>query len=248
MKKKVLALLTVLVMVLSIVAVPNVSAQAADETSGEVTFLNGNLANQAGEITIFAHAYGPDVNWQSGYAGNYGWWDAMLLAFDPATGIWTVTQSHTPQGATNSVLETGKIGYDAETGVITVLIICHATAGDDAAKKASYDFFTANNQVGKQFYLVGDLMGTVVDENYAPKEGAITGLTFTTVEPADYFGKPAATPDPEPTPTPTPTPDEPGDDITPTGDFDTMATTALMMVSVALVGVVLVLKKRNNVA
>ena len=45
-----------------------------------------------------------------------------------------------------------------------------------------------------------------------------------------------------------PEPEKPGDNVEATGDFDTMGTTVLMMVSFALVSVVLVLKKRNNVA
>jgi len=81
MKKKVLALLTVLVMVLSVVAVPNVSANA-DEAKGEINFANGyDWTNQSTQFYAFASA---DETATAGSitgqgVGFMGWFSGVVL-------------------------------------------------------------------------------------------------------------------------------------------------------------------------
>jgi len=117
----------------------------------------------------------------------------------------------------------GVCACDNETlGENKLVVAIHGGVED----KESASFFLGTAKVGQEYYLIGELPAA----NLSQEGTALTGVYLSTEKPAD------------------PEPEKPGDEITPAGDFDTMATTALMMVSVALVGVVLVLKKRNNVA
>ena len=236
--KKFLAVLTVFVMALSVVALPNATAQAA-ETSGKVTYVNGAL--QVTEINLWANAYAPELNWQNTAAGDYGWWYAMLLENDPATGVWTVVKCDTPDGNPCSVMQTGKVGYDEATGVTTIAILFHSLAGKADANvagsgkyAADYTFFSENCAVGTKFELEGDLMSVAVDaanEN-APKEGAISGLTFKL---AKSKAPEASTPS---------TPSTPSTNVPSTGDATPVVAMASMLF-VAVAFVALGLKKRN---
>ena len=146
------------------------------------------------------------------------YWYTIVLEKNATSGAWVVKETDFDY---SDALNTCK---DEPLGEGKMIVAFHDLVTD----KASAAFFLATATVGQEYYLVGEI----------PAAGGALDGVYLTLE------APAPTPDPEPTPNP----DEPGDEITPAGDFDTMATTALMMVSVALVGVVLVLKKRNNVA
>lgn len=185
--KKLTKLILSLALVLTVLA--SATNYQAAETSGKVTYVNGAL--QATEINLWANAYAPELNWQNTVAGDYGWWYAMLLENDPATGVWTVVKCDTPDGNPCSVMQTGKVGYDEATGVTTIAILFHSLAGSADANvagsgkyAADYTFFSENCAVGTKFELEGDLMSVAVDaanEN-TPKEGAISGLTFKLAE------------------------------------------------------------------
>ncbi|MBO5097127.1 MAG: hypothetical protein J6B96_02300 [Agathobacter sp.] len=154
--------------------------------------------------------------------GALNWWCSMVLEKDATKGTWVVKVADL--NPTDGVCDCAS----EKLGENKLVVAIHGGVED----KESASFFLGTARVGQEYYLIGELPAA----NLSQAGTALTGVYLSTEKPAD------------PEPTPTPNPDEPGDDITPTGDFDTMATTALMMVSVALVGVVLVLKKRNNVA
>ena len=152
------------------------------------------------------------------------YWYTIILEKNAESGAWVVKAA--------DLVSTDGVNSckDEPLGEGRMAIVIH----DAVANKEAAAYFKLTATVGQEYYLVGEIPAYGTD---TPAAGvALDGVYLTTEKPA------------EPEPTPTPTPDEPGDEITPAGDFDTMATTALMMVSVALVGVVLVLKKRNNVA
>lgn len=149
------------------------------------------------------------------------YWYSFVLEKDAAKGTWVVTASDLVASDNANACK------DIPLGEGKMLVAIHDSATDTEALA----FFKASATVGREYYLIGEIptaeitaAGTALNDVYLSLEA------------------------PAPTPDPDPTPGEPGDEITPTGDFSTMGTTTLIMVSIALVSVALVLKKRNNVA
>lgn len=151
--------------------------------------------------------------------GAINWYYSMVLEKDATKGTWVVKVV--------DLLPDGTCACDNETlGENKLLVAIH----DGVEDKESAGFFFGTVKEGQEYYLIGEIPAA----EFSQAGTALTGVYLSVEKPAD--------------PEPTPNPEKPGDNITTTGDFSTMGTTTLIMVSIALVSVALVLKKRNNVA
>ena len=131
--KKLLALVTMLTMVLTLVAVPNVSANA-DETKGEVNYAN-DYDGTANEMYVFAseNATTCMAKLASGTAGMFGWWSGVLLEKN-AQGNYVVTKADVATDGTLTVERT-------PLGAGKIVIVWHSNA--TAKHQASINFFGA---------------------------------------------------------------------------------------------------------
>lgn len=161
--KKFLALLTVLVMALGVVAVPNVSANA-DEAKGEINFANNyDWTGQSSNIYAFASAStDASIATLTGQGAGTFQWSTFIVLERNEDYNYVVTAIHpAAQGNTADATPLGE-------GKIIIMI--HSDAA--AAHQASYDFFMSLQ--------VNDVLAaSTYWENFAGATGVQTALSFT---------------------------------------------------------------------
>lgn len=217
----------------AIAAVSEVATFTKATTQGAINVINGfgeysEDGNSAYDICALAVA---DANVTVGAAvesvnpGGLNWWYSMVLQYNAEKGTWVVKAADLVADGICSIADE-KLGE----GIMVVGVHGGARDTDSAA------FYKGTAKVGQEYYLVGEIPATTPS-----LEGTrLNGVYFTTEKPAEQEGTEPEDTNQEDT--------KQEETINKAGDFNTMGTTTLMMVSVALVSVVLVLKKRNNVA